>query len=307
MHIVAIGGGHGLSRSLLGLKDACDRVTAVVTVADDGGSSGRLRRDLQVAPPGDLRMALASLATNEQLAALLQYRYEKGELIGHALGNLIIVAMTDLFGDDLVLALARLGDELGIRGAVLPCTPTPLVLMARRGDRDVTGQVQIAKGGTPDRVWIEPREPEASPAVLDAIGSADGVVLGPGSLYTSIIPNLLVPQIAHAIRDGGAPVVLVANMREQVGETDGMTLADHVDALVDHVPGLRIDAVLAHAGPEPSGEGKLLDPDVLVGHPAVGRVITTDLLDGDDGHDPTLLAASLLKIVRELQGPGAPG
>ncbi len=304
MHVVAIGGGHGLSRSLLGLKQVADRVSAVVTVADDGGSSGRLRRDLDVAPPGDLRMALWALGENRQLADLLQYRWDRGELIGHALGNLIIVAMADLFGEDLVMALDRLCAELEVRGEVLPCTRTPLVLHAQRDGMHVSGQVAIAKGGTPERIWIEPEAPEATERVLQAIGACDAIVLGPGSLYTSVLPNLLVPAVAEAVRESPAPVVLVANMREQAGETDGMTLVDHVEALAGHVPGLRLDAVVAHDGPAPSGEGKLLDPALLAGHPLVGRLHAADLLDGDDGHDPTLLAHALRELLADLRTGG---
>lgn len=311
MHVVAIGGGHGLSRTLLGLKAVADEVTAVVTVADDGGSSGRLRRDLGVAPPGDLRMALWALANNRQLADLLQYRWDRGELIGHALGNLIIVAMADLYGADLVTALDRLGAELDIRGAVLPCTTTPLVLHASRDGLHVTGQVQIAKGGTPERIWIEPERPTPTPRALAAIADADLVVLGPGSLYTSILPNLLVPEVAEALHDSSAPLVLVGNIREQPGETEGMTLAEHVDAIAEHVPGLRLDAVVAHAGPAPTGPGRRLDPTPLHDHPLVGHVSVADLLDGEDGHDPARLGTALLALLDGLTPrttePGATG
>ncbi len=297
---VAIGGGHGLSRSLQGLKLVADEVTAIVTVADDGGSSGRLRRDLGVAPPGDLRMALAALANDDELARLLQYRFGEGELEGHSLGNLIVVALADLLGGDLVRALDRLGQALDVPGRVLPCTPTPLVLHGHRAGYPIEGQVELATGGTPDRVWIEPSDPPATPLALEAIAAADVIVLGPGSLYTSVLPNLLVPEIGAAVAASTVPVVLIANLREQLGETEGLTLADHVEALHSHLHDLRLSAVIAHAGPRPAGGGQPLDPTVLQGRPDLGLVHVTDLLDGDDGHDPARLAEAVRSVVADL-------
>lgn len=301
---VAIGGGHGLSRTLEALRRVVDDVTAVVTVADDGGSSGRLRRDLDVVPPGDLRMALAALAGDEQLAALLQYRFDGGELDGHSLGNLVLVALRDLAAGDMVAALGRAGRLLDVPGRVLPCTPTPLVLHAETDGGERSGQAAIARDRPPRRVWIEPADAPVTPAVPAALAGADLVVLGPGSLYTSLIPNLLVTGVASAVAGADAPVVLVANLREQPGETEGMDLDDHLAALAAHVPGLGLDVLVAHDGRAPAGPGRPLRSDGDPGGAAlpVGRVVTADLIDDGDGHDPRALAGVLAALRR---GTGA--
>lgn len=296
---VAIGGGHGLHRTLQALARIADDVTAVVTVADDGGSSGRLRRDLGVLPPGDMRMALAALCPDPDLVELLQYRFPRGELEGHSLGNLILVALSDLAGGDALAGTAALARLLGVRGRVLPCTPVPLTLHAEAAHGRVRGQRHVTRTPRVERVWVEPAELTATPQALDDIADADLVVLGPGSLYTSLIPNLLVPDIAKAVNAAGAPVVFVANLREQPGETEGMDLGDHLAALDEHIPGLRIDVVLAHEGPDPSGPGRRLRADVDAAN-GQGTVLRgADLLDGEDGHDPDLLGAALLRLVDE--------
>jgi uncharacterized cofD-like protein len=310
LRAVAVGGGHGLARTLRALSRVVDDVTAVVTVADDGGSSGRLRRDLAVLPPGDLRMAVVALAADDDLARLLQYRFDRGELGGHSLGNLILVAMQDLADGDVVRALERLGRFLRVPGRVLPCTTTPLTLHARTTDGPVRGQVAVAATPRLGEVWIEPddgsAEATATPEALEAIAAAELVVLGPGSLYTSLLPNLLVPGIAEALVATTAPVVLVANLREQPGETEGMSLRDHLDALDAHVPGLRIDVLVAHDGPAPRGGGAPLvcDRSALGGR--VGRVVTSDLLDGTDGHEPTALAEVFARILAGRERAVAP-
>lgn len=287
---IAIGGGHGTARTLQALRQVVDRVTAVVTVADDGGSSGRLRRDLGVPPPGDLRMALTALASDSELRALLDYRFERGELSGHSLGNLMLIALQDLAGQDLVAALDRLAGLLEVRGRVLPCTTTPVTLHAQTVGGAVTGQVAVAATPQLQRVWLRPADPVAPPAVLTAIGTADLVVLGPGSLYTSLLPNLLVPGIREAMEHAPGRVVLVANLREQPGETEGMQLTDHLDALTDHLGPVRIDVIVAHDGPAASGGGEplVVDPATLASQ--IASVELVDLLDGKDGHDPAALA-----------------
>lgn len=296
VHAVAIGGGHGLNRSLQALATAADRVTAVVTTADDGGSSGRLRQQLGVIPPGDMRMALAALGDGD-LVRLLQYRFDRGELAGHSLGNLILVALTELHGGDVVAGLDRAARLVGARGRVLPCTTTPVHLEATTVAGEVSGQVRVAQTARVRRVRLDPPAPAATPDAVEAIGAADLIVLGPGSLFTSLLPNLLVPGIAAAVRRASAPVVLVANLREQISETEGMTLADHLDALADHVPGLKVDVLVAHSGQPPGGRGRPLtvDPDALAG--AVGRVETAELLDGEDGHDPDRLRGVLAPLL----------
>jgi uncharacterized cofD-like protein len=295
---VAIGGGHGTSRTLLALPRIVDHVTAVVTVADDGGSSGRLRRDLDVPPPGDLRMAVTALAADRDLADLIGYRFARGELAGHALGNLVLVALQELTGGDLVAALDRLCAIVRAPGRVVPCTPTPLTLVASTPAAEVRGQTAVAATSRLERLRIEPAAPEATPEAVQAIERADLVVLGPGSLYTSLLPNLLVPGIAAALTTHQAPLVFVANLREQPGETEGLGLRDHLDALAAHVPELAIDVLVAHDGPSPSGPGRPLTVDAVGVGDRVGRVVTADLLDGEDGHDPVALAHVLDRVLR---------
>lgn len=296
---VALGGGHGLNRSLQALALAVDHVTAVVTVADDGGSSGRLRRDLGVLPPGDLRMALAALSPSSRLVELLQYRFDRGELDGHSLGNLLFVALEDLHGGDAVAALDELASVLDIRGRVLPCTTTPVWLHAEADGGDhVAGQVAVAGTKRVEKVWLEPGDAVGTPAALEAIAVADLVVLGPGSLYTSLLPNLLIGDIADAVRAATAPVVLIANLREQPGETEGMTLADHLDALEQHVPGLALHAIVVHDGERPNGPGRSLQADLDAVADRGIEMVAADLLDGDDGHDPAALAGILRDLVR---------
>lgn len=295
--VVAIGGGHGLSRSLDALARIVDHVTAVVTVADDGGSSGRLRRDLDVVAPGDLRMAVAALARDRELAELLQYRFPRGELAGHSLGNLVLVALQDLVDGDIVDALDRLARLLDVPGRVLPCTTVPVTLHARAGDEQVTGQVAVQTTPRLEKVWLEPAAPPATGAVVAAIERADLVVLGPGSLYTSLLPNLLVPDVARAVAATSCPVALVANLREQPGETQGMTLGDHLDALAEHVPEVTVDVLVAHDGPDAAGGGTPLHVDEADLAGRVGRIVAADLLDGRDGHDPVALGRCLAELL----------
>ncbi len=287
---VAIGGGHGLSRSLAALARVVDHVTAVVTVADDGGSSGRLRRDHDVVAPGDLRMALATLARDRELADLVQYRFSRGELDGHSLGNLILVALQELSGGDVVGGLDRLARLLDVPGRVLPCTTVPVTLQARADGRLIEGQVAVATTSHLRQVWLDPVDPPATPAAVAAVRRADLVVLGPGSLFTSVLPNLLVPGVASAIAASEAPTVLVANLSEQPGETEGLSLPAHLDALAEHVPDLRVDVLIAHDGSGPHESHPLsIDRDALADR--VDEVIITDLFDGQAGHDPVALAA----------------
>jgi uncharacterized cofD-like protein len=295
---VAIGGGHGLSRSLDALARVVDHVTAVVTVADDGGSSGRLRRDLGVVAPGDLRMALATLARDRELADLVQYRFRTGELDGHSLGNLVLVALQDLAAGDVVDALDRMARLLDVPGRVLPCTTVPVTLEATSDAGPVSGQVAVATTARLERVSLAPRDPAATPAAVAAIRRADLLVLGPGSLFTSLLPNLLVPGIARAVTAASCPTVLVANLREQPGETEGLDLAAHLDALRNHVPDVHVDVLLAHRGAAASAglPGLEVDPDALGGR--VGRVQLADLADGRDGHDPARLAEQLGSLLR---------
>jgi uncharacterized cofD-like protein len=297
MRAVAIGGGHGAARTLRALPTIVDHVTAIVTVADDGGSSGRLRRDLQVVAPGDLRMALTALARDAELARLVGFRFSQGELSGHSLGNLMLVALQSLSGGNLVTALDRCAELLDVPGRVLPCTTVPVTLHAATEAGEVTGQVAIAATSRLRRVWLDPADAPPTEEAVAAIEAADLVVLGPGSLFTSLLPNLLVPGLAAALSRTSGPVVFVTNLREQAGETEGMSLTDQVAALHAHVRGLHLDVLAAHAGPTPSGPGAPLevDPEALAAY--ADRVVLADLLDGEDGHDPAKLAAVLQTVL----------
>lgn len=293
--VVAVGGGHGLSRSLAALARLDVDTTAVVAMADDGGSSGRLRRDLGVSPPGDLRKALATLLDDDELSTWLEHRFEVGELAGHSLGNLMLIAMQETRGGDLVGALDRLGALFGARGRVLPSTREGVELVADGRDGRVTGQAAIARSSGHRTVHLDPPDVAATPEAVAAIDAADLVVFGPGSLFTSILPNVLVREIAEALARTRAELLLVANLREQPGETTGMDLSAHLDVFRDHLPGRPLDRLLAHAGPAPAGPGvHLVAPR---SHPYVRRIETADLLDGADGHDPLALAAALAGVL----------
>lgn len=242
--IVVIGGGTGLSNLLRGLKHHTDNITAIVTVADDGGSSGKLRRELGVLPPGDFRNCIAALADDESLTTqLFQYRFRSGQgLEGHSFGNLFITAMAEVTGS-FEQAVYESGRVLKIRGSILPSTLQDVTLFAelKEGDRTlkVAGESMIPAVKLPiERVYLQPDEPLAFPPALHAILNADMIIGGPGSLYTSVIPNLLVPEIAAAIRASTAPKLYICNVATQPGETDNYTLDDHVQAIEAHTIGL---------------------------------------------------------------------
>jgi uncharacterized cofD-like protein len=269
LHIVAIGGGTGLPNVLRGLSaqlfgegpsahadDAsADRLVAIVTTTDDGGSSGRLRRDLGIVPPGDIRNCLAALAEDQSLlAGLFQFRFEAGDgLEGHALGNLMLAALTDVTGD-FTRAVEAAGRVLGARGRVIPATSTPLTLSAElRDGRRVFGETAIVAAGSGiHRLSLVPAVPRCSDAALDALGRADAIVLGPGSLYTSILPPLLLPELLTSIRGSDAPRVLVLNLMTEPGETDGYDAPAHCEALKTHLGGLPFDRVIFNTAPVPT-------------------------------------------------------
>ena len=250
--IVAIGGGTGLGVLLRGLKNYTRNLTAIVTVADDGGSSGRLRAELGIPPPGDIRNCLVALADTEALMEeLFSYRFKKGEgLAGHSLGNLLLAAMTDIAGD-FDRAISELERVLAVGGRVVPSTLTPVVLGAEREDGTIVwGESRIpCPGQRIKRVFLHPPDCRPHEKALEAIAQAEAIIIGPGSLYTSVLPNLLVPGIAEALRKAKAPVFYISNVMTQPGETEGYTVADHVRAIEEHCgPGL-IDCVIAHSGP----------------------------------------------------------
>jgi uncharacterized cofD-like protein len=246
---VAIGGGTGLPVVLRCLVSQGMATTAVVTMADDGGSTGTLRRELGMLPPGDIRNCLVALSEEDSaLAQLFQYRFSAGEgLAGHALGNLILAALADITGS-FSDAIAVASDLLGTQGRVLPSTLDDVLLMAEDSSGDpVIGQANIAVSAGPiARVHTDPTSPQPYPPVLEAIAEADVIVIGPGSLFTSLVPNFLVAGVANAVRESAARVIYVCNVANQRGETSGMDAADHVEALVGHGLDGAIDTVLLH-------------------------------------------------------------
>jgi uncharacterized cofD-like protein len=316
--IVAIGGGTGLSTLLRGLKEYSANITAIVTVADDGGSSGRLRREIGVLPPGDVRNCLAALADEEKLITeLFQYRFQAGDgLTGHSFGNLFLTAMSEVTGD-LEQAIAASSQVLAVRGQVLPATLSDVRLWADLADgRRIEGESKITEAeGKIVRIGCIPASPPALPRALKAIQEADYIIFGPGSLYTSIIPNLLVPEIVAAIAKRNVPRVYVCNVMTQRGETDGFAVSDHVRAIDKVCDGQRIfDTVLVQKR-NPSEEslqhyagGKAypvpIDRDVLS---RMGcRVILANVMDEDEEthlvrHNSQKLARVLLRWYERVQ------
>lgn len=306
--VVALGGGHGLHASLSALRHVVDDLTAVVTVADDGGSSGRLRDEFGVLPPGDLRMALAALCGDDDWgqtwADVLQHRFAgDGEMRGHVVGNLLIVSLWEQLGDH-VRALDWVGRLLGAAGRVLPMALTPLVMTAQIRGVDpgapdevttVRGQVEVATSdGTIQSVALEPANPAPCPEAVLAVRSADWVVLGPGSWYTSVIPHLLVPDLCRAVVETRGKVVVVLNLAPQDGETPGFQPADHLAALSEHAPELRVHTVLADTHSVPDLEA--LDDAVKA---AGARLVVADIAaaDGSPRHDPVKLAAAYDAVI----------
>jgi uncharacterized cofD-like protein len=305
--IVAIGGGTGLSTLLRGLKEHSANLTAIVSVADDGGSTGRLREQLGIPAVGDIRNCLVALAETEPvMGELLQYRFgaEEGSLTGHAVGNLLISAMTAIDGGDFEAAVRQMNRVLAVRGSVVPAAGIALTLHARlRDGGEVEGQSRIMRMRGIERVWLEPSDVRASRDALGAIAAADLVVLGPGSLYTSLLATALVPEIRAALASTRALRVHVANVATQAGETEGYDLADHVEALAAHGIGDLVDVVLANnhvAGPGPDAE---LGVPVRLRWPPMGaarppRLVLDDVVDpaNPHHHDPGLLAGALLRL-----------
>lgn len=252
--IVVIGGGTGLSVMLRGLKEKPLDITAIVTVADDGGSSGVLRNELQIPPPGDIRNVLIALADVEPLLSkLLQHRFSSGAgLAGHSLGNLMLAAMKDITGD-FVTGVRELSRVLAVRGRVLPASDHQIVLKAEMKDGTIIeGESNIPNaGGKINRVFIEPADVSPLEEAVEAIREADAILVGPGSLYTSILPNLLVPKLAEEIMRSEAVKIFVCNVMTQPGETDDFTVSDHLQAVYDHVGHHLFDYVIVNNGEIP--------------------------------------------------------
>lgn len=247
--LVAIGGGTGMSAMLRGIKKYTGNITAIVTVADDGGSSGRLRSEYRVLPPGDFRQCLVALAETEPLMTeLFNHRFSgEGSLGGHSFGNLFIMAMAEITGD-FEHALASSARVLRVRGQIIPSTLTDVVLCANAGDEVRVGESLVPRGDTPiDRVFLDPPAPPINPEAEVAILDAELVVIGPGSLYTSILPNLLVDGMVEALRATPAVKVYVCNVATQPGETTGFTVSQHLDAIEAHVGGNLFDYVVVNS------------------------------------------------------------
>jgi uncharacterized cofD-like protein len=306
--VVAIGGGHGLSVLLRGLKRHTANITAIVTVADDGGSSGRLRRELGVLPPGDFRNCIAALADDEALTTqLFQYRFGNGKgLNGHSFGNLFITAMAEVTGS-FERAILESGRVLAIRGYVLPSTLCDVTLTADLraepvGVSRVAGESSITEAGASiNRVYLEPDDAPAYPDTVRALLEADLIVAGPGSLYTSVLPNLLVPDVAQAVAASRALKVYVCNVATQCGETDGYSAGDHVSALESHVGSRLFPVVLANDNLDVHFDAPPGVELVPLGFPpdAAYRVITADLVDPARAwrHDSGKLARALLDML----------
>lgn len=311
--IVAIGGGHGLSTLLRGLKAYTHNLTAIVTVADDGGSSGRLRASLGILPPGDIRNCLAALSDDEALMTqLFQYRFSGApELDGHSFGNLFITALADLTGS-FEKAIAESGRVLSVHGRVLPSTVHNVRLVADvqlphlAGEVRVEGESKIPQvSGRVRRVWLEPNNPPAFPPAIKAILSADLIIVGPGSLYTSILPNLLVKDILDALRVASAPKVYVCNIATQRGETDLYTCFDHVRAIEEHVGEDFFDVILCNNfyNLELPSQAQWVTVDER--SDTDSRVYCADLVDRAHPwrHDAHKLAQVIMEIYRERTGP----
>jgi uncharacterized cofD-like protein len=290
-NIVALGGGHGLAVALHAIREYAGEITAIVSVADDGGSSGRLRRDLDVPAPGDLRRCLVALASEDgPWPAAFEHRFRSGELADHALGNLLLVGLAETMGD-LTAALDEAGRLLGAVGRVLPATLGPVSMTARVGARRVTGQVTIAAAGEHDRireVRLTPEDPPACRDALEAIARADQIVLAPGSLYTSIVAVLCVPEIRVAIDHAPGRVVQIANLAME-NETTGHDGTDHLAAVREH--GGRVDEFLY----DPD-HGLGVDPArvaALGARPVAAPVAA----EGGSGHDPKQLAKALSALL----------
>jgi uncharacterized cofD-like protein len=305
--IVAIGGGTGLSTLLRGLKEHTANLTAIVSVADDGGSTGRLREQLGIPAVGDIRNCLVALAETEPaMGELLQYRFgtDDGSLSGHAVGNLLISAMYAIDGGDFEAAVRQMNRVLAVRGSVVPASGTPLTLHARlRDGAEVVGQSRVMGMSGIERVWLEPGDVRACRDALRAIAGADLVILGPGSLYTSLLATILVPELRAALAASAALRVYVANVATQAGETEGYDLADHVEALASHGVGDLVDVVLANSSLSGSSPDTERGVPVKLRWPPMGatrrpRLVLDDVVDpaNPHHHDPKLLAAALLRL-----------
>jgi len=309
--VVALGGGTGMSNLLAGLRSYTADITAIISVADDGGSSGKLRKEFDILPPGDIRKCLIALSDDAPLMEqLLRYRFPEEELGGHSFGNLFLTVLTRLSGD-FGEAVREANRMLSVRGRVLPATLESIQLVATHPDGTQTvGQRKVSESARPiERIRLEPTPPRAASDILRALASAELIVIGPGSLYTSVIPNLLIPGIPEAIAARTGVSVYVANVAATEGETLGMGLADHIAAIEKHVPLRCIDCVLINTG-EPdrsaaeafaakSSRRMLTDDEQALAQSSGYRYIREDVVDpiNPAWHSPPKLARALMEIV----------
>ncbi|AER66725.1 protein of unknown function UPF0052 and CofD [Thermovirga lienii DSM 17291] len=316
--IVAIGGGTGLSTLLSGLKAYTKNITAVVTVTDEGGSSGRLRYEWGMLPPGDIRNCLVALAENhDSIHKILNFRFDRGDLAGHSLGNLILLAVTEMTGD-FRLAVEELNNLLAMRGQVLPVTTEAVSIVGQTEEGEILrGELEIAKKGSRLKsIWIEPRGAKAAKGVLEAIDNADLVVLGPGSLFTSVLPNILIDDVALKLRsEETAPKVYVANLMTQPGETEDLSILDHLK-WVEKTLGILPEYIVVNEGEMPKnhlerykkqGSKPLyMDRFQLNQIRRMGtKVIMGDFVhvseEGTIRHHPQKLAETIIKVAREIR------
>lgn len=294
MNVVVVGGGHGAAASLRACLRYAASLAGIITVADDGGSAGRLAAEYGVLPMGDIRNCLVAVAPDSPAAGLFQYRFAGGGLDGHVVGNLVIAARA-LETGEFMSAVEYAGELLGSRARIVPPTLEPVRLVAEAGGRLLEGQVAVARAPGPiSRVRLDPAHPKAHPGALDLLAAADQIVLGPGSLFTSVLPSLLVPEVREAYLAAKARKVLVCNLTAPPGETHGLDAAGHVAAVRSHVGEGAVDTVVVHRGRPPAGSRPVaLDAQ---GVRSLGvEVVTGDLLpdDGTPRHDPHRLAAVL--------------
>jgi uncharacterized cofD-like protein len=301
--IVAIGGGTGLSSLLRGLKTYTSNLSAIVTVADDGGSSGRLRDEYRILPPGDFRQCLVALADAEPLMKqLFDHRFKEGSLDGHSFGNLFIMAMADVTGN-FEHALRESGKVLAVKGTIIPSTLQDVTLVASMNGRSVEGESKIPKQNEPiSQVFLKPDGAQANPEAVQAILNAELVVIGPGSLYTSILPNLLVEGMVEAIKASPALKVLVCNLASQKGETDGYDVDDYLRVIREHVGSNLFDFVLVnsnHSHMPTGGQAQVIfKSEDASTHPEV-RFIAADVVNVrlPSHHDPDKLARTIMRRV----------
>ncbi|MEE9312721.1 MAG: uridine diphosphate-N-acetylglucosamine-binding protein YvcK [Planctomycetota bacterium] len=313
--VVTIGGGTGGAGLLRGLKEHTDKITAIVTVADDGGSSGRFRKEFGMLPPGDIRNCLAALSdAGPVLERLFQYRFDQGDLKGHPFGNIFLAAMTRVTGD-FSAAVKEANRVLSVRGRVLPATTSKISLVAEHEDGSkTTGESLVGKVNKPVvKLEIKPADVPAGPEVVEAIMSADLVLMGPGSVYTSVLPNLLIPDIRKAVAETSAVRGYICNIMTQPGETQGFSASQHVKAILGQTDGVPIDFVIVNDGEIPAQiaqsyaaqestpvECDLKELEKLPGQP---KIAMADLVAADHvvRHNPAKLAELCLAILKEAK------